>query len=138
MTFDSEAIFALAEEAQSAAAALEELRGSMASAWLDERRAEVVYLARGVGRPLWLGKGARELFFASTERALEIVERHLGLRLQKRELEEGTLVSLCRGRELGRERFNPNRSFDEKPLPAVRAPDEGDFCLRRLAALAAG
>ena len=34
-------------------------------------------LARGVGRPLWLGTGGTELFFASTERALEVLEQLL-------------------------------------------------------------
>src|SRR5918996_2991728 len=38
MTVDSEAIFALAELAESRAQALERLRGTMASAWVDERR----------------------------------------------------------------------------------------------------
>src|SRR6185437_13845675 len=39
MTVDSEAIFALAEAAWGAASAFEQLNGSMATAWLDERRA---------------------------------------------------------------------------------------------------
>src|SRR5436190_1122686 len=38
MTVDSEAIFALAEAFDGSAEALEQLRGSMATAWLDERR----------------------------------------------------------------------------------------------------
>src|SRR3954454_3069756 len=38
MTVDSEAIFALAEQSENHARVLEELRGSMATAWLDERR----------------------------------------------------------------------------------------------------
>jgi hypothetical protein len=37
-----------------------------------------------------------------------------------------------------RERFWPDLEFVEAdPLPAVRAPGERDFCLSRLAALAA-
>jgi glucosamine 6-phosphate synthetase-like amidotransferase/phosphosugar isomerase protein len=136
MTVDSEAIFALAEDSDSAAAALEELRGSMATAWLDERRPGAVFLARGVGRPLWTGSGRDGVFFASTRAALELVERYLGLKLRKREIAEGTLVRLSDGRELGRERFRPNRNFEERPLPPVRAPHEGRSCLRQLAALA--
>src|SRR5438105_8159497 len=136
MTVDSEAIFALAEKADGHAGALEQLRGSMATAWLDERRPDVVFLARGVGRPVWLGRSREETFFASTERALEVVEHYLRLRLRKEELPEGTLVALERGREISRERFNPNRAFEETPLPPVRAPHEGAFCLRQLAALA--
>jgi glucosamine 6-phosphate synthetase-like amidotransferase/phosphosugar isomerase protein len=137
MTVDSEAIFALAEQAEGRAEALEELRGSMATAWLDERRPGLVYLARGVGRPVWLGRSRRETFFASTERALEVVEHYLQLRLRKQELPEGTLVALEDGRERSRERFAPDRRFEEQLLPSVRAPHEGAFCLKRLAALAA-
>jgi glucosamine 6-phosphate synthetase-like amidotransferase/phosphosugar isomerase protein len=136
MTVDSEAIFALAEATPVSAAALEELRGSMATAWLDERRPEVVFVARGVGRPLWLGFGRDEAFFASTRRALEIVEQYTRVGLRKHEVEEGRLIALCAGREAWSERFQPNRDFEERNLPAVRAPHEGASCLRRLAALA--
>src|SRR6476469_8749956 len=52
MTVDSEIIFALAERSRGrTAAALQQLHGSMATAWLDEGRPELL-LARGVGRPL--------------------------------------------------------------------------------------
>src|SRR5438105_4312846 len=112
MTVDSEAIFALAEHAQGRARPLQELRGSMACAWVDER------------------------FFASTPQTLELVERYTGARLRKREVREGTLVALARGREAWTERFRPDRRFEERQLPAVRAPDEGASCLRRLAAIA--
>ena len=72
MTVDSEAIFALAEAHDAAPRALEQLRGSMATAWLDERRAGTVFLARGVGRPLWIGTAREEMLFASTKAALEV------------------------------------------------------------------
>jgi glucosamine 6-phosphate synthetase-like amidotransferase/phosphosugar isomerase protein len=137
MTVDSEAIFALAEGTDGSAKALEQLRGSMATAWLDDRRPGELSLARGVGRPLWIGASREELFFASTKHALEVVERYLGLKLRKRELSEGTLVCVSAGAEVGRERFRPDRNFQERPLPAVRAPHEGRSCLRQLAALAA-
>jgi len=137
MTVDSEAIFALAEDAEGAASALEELRGSMATAWIDERRPRTIFLARGVGRPLWIGEGREELFFASTKAALEVVEKFLQLKLRKREVSEGTVVVAAEGRELRRERFKPNRDFEERQLPAVRAPQEGLSCLKQLAALAA-
>ena len=137
MTVDSEAIFALAEQFDSKSGALEELRGSMATAWLDERKPEAVYCARGVGRPLWLGEGEEGVFFASTERALEILEHFARLDLRKRELPEGSVVRLSRGRVAGTERFRPNRSFSERRLPSVRAPHEGAACLERLALLAA-
>src|SRR5947207_6180462 len=57
MTVDSEAIFAVAAHSRSEARALEELEGAMAAAWLDEREADLLHLARGTGRPLWLGEG---------------------------------------------------------------------------------
>jgi glucosamine 6-phosphate synthetase-like amidotransferase/phosphosugar isomerase protein len=136
MTVDSEAIFALAEASGNDPRALEELRGSMAAAWLDEREAGSILLARGVGRPLWLGVGREETLFASTEAALEIVERYCGLPLAKEELAEGTLVTLEDGREVRRQSFVPDRAFEEQSLPAVRAPREGDLCLRRLDFLA--
>jgi glucosamine 6-phosphate synthetase-like amidotransferase/phosphosugar isomerase protein len=137
MTVDSEAIFALAEAAEGAAAALEQLNGSMATAWIDERRPGTIFLARGVGRPLWIGTARDELFFASTKAALEVVEKFLRLKLRKREIAEGTVVVAAEGRELRRERFRPDRNFEESQLPAVRAPQEGISCLRQLAALAA-
>ena len=136
MTVDSEAIFALAEHAEGRARPLQELRGSMACAWLDERRADVIFVARGVGRPIWIGAGRHERFFASTPQTLELVERYTGVRLRKREVREGTLVALSRGREAWTERFRPDRRFEERQLPAVRAPDEGASCLQRLAAIA--
>lgn len=137
MTVDSEAIFALINAEGPRADVLEELRGSMATAWLDERMRHTVFVARGAGRPLWLGEGKSEAFFASTKEALEVVERYLNLKLRKRELPEGILLSLGEGRRIGAERFTPDRAFEETPLPAVRAPDEGVSCLRRLAAIAA-
>ena len=137
MTVDSEAIFALAEAVPASAAPLEELRGSMATAWLDERRPDTIFLARGVNRPLWVGYGKDAAFFASTRRALEIVEQYTRVGLRKHEVEEGRLIALRDGREAWSERFRPNRDFEERVLPAVRAPDEGASCLQRLAALAA-
>lgn len=137
MTVDSEAIFAVAEATGNSASGFEDFRGSMAAAWLDERQPELLYLARGVGRPLWLGTTRRELFFASTERALEIAEGYAGVRLRKRQLGEGTLLALRGPRAVRRERFTPDPAYEADPLPAVRAPDEGAFCLQRLATLAA-
>src|SRR3989440_3593532 len=71
MTVDSEAIFALAAHSRNEARALERLRGAMAAAWLDQRELGTVFAARGVGRPLWLGRGREEVFFASNRTALE-------------------------------------------------------------------
>jgi glucosamine 6-phosphate synthetase-like amidotransferase/phosphosugar isomerase protein len=137
MTVDSEAIFALVEEKPARASVLEELYGSMATAWLDDRLPDRIFLARGIGRPLWLGEGRHELFFASTTEALELVERYAGLRLRKREVPEGTLLTVEAGAVARSASFQPDRSFTEELLPAVRAPEERRSCLARLAALAA-
>ena len=138
MTVDSEAIFALAAHSRNDARALEHLRGAMATGWLDAREPGIVFVARGSGRPLWIGEGWDGVFFASTKLALEVVERYCALRLRKREVREGTLLTLEDGRIVGRERFRPDLDYvEDHPLPAVRAPQERDFCLTRLAALAA-
>ncbi len=136
MTVDSEAIFALAAHSGNESRALEALTGSMAAAWLDEREPETVFVARGAGRPLWLGSGKHELFFASTPQALAVVEQYAGVRLRKRELEQGTFLALRGARVVREERFQPDLSYRERvPLPAVRAPGERATCLRRLAVL---
>ena len=109
----------------------------MATAWMDERVPEIVYLARGMGRPLWIGEGRNQFFFASTRAALELVESYASVSLEKRELEEGTLLTLANGRISEQERFHPDLTFTEKPLPAVRAPEEQRSCLALLALLAA-
>jgi glucosamine 6-phosphate synthetase-like amidotransferase/phosphosugar isomerase protein len=137
MTVDSEIIFALAERSRGRTGrALEELRGAMATAWLDEARPELL-LARGVCRPLWLGWSRGALFFASTKTTLELAEHYLSVKLRKRELGIGTLLGIDDGEIVAEECFRPDLSFDEGvPLPAVRAPGEGASCLAALAALA--
>jgi glucosamine 6-phosphate synthetase-like amidotransferase/phosphosugar isomerase protein len=137
MTVDSEAIFALAELTGSRPKALEELRGSMAAAWIDERQQGLVYCARGVGRPLWIGESTHATFFASTSLTLEVVEHYTGITLRRHQVDEGTLLVLNEGRVVKRKRFRPQRNFEERSLPAVRAPSEGQFCLDRLATLRA-
>jgi glucosamine 6-phosphate synthetase-like amidotransferase/phosphosugar isomerase protein len=138
MTVDSEAIFALAAHSPNDARALERLRGAMATGWLDEREPGVVFLARGSGRPMWLGEGRDGVFFASTKLALEVVENYCDLRLRKREVKAGMWFALRDGAVVRRERFRPDLEYHEDdPLPAVRAPGEREFCLTRLAALAA-
>jgi glucosamine 6-phosphate synthetase-like amidotransferase/phosphosugar isomerase protein len=138
MTVDSEAIFALAEHSEGSAEALEELFGAMATAWLDERIPSTLFLARAVGRPLWVGTTRSELFFASTRDALEVLESSLRVTLRKREVDEGTLLRVEDGRIADTARFQPDRSYvEETVLPSVRAPHEGASCLQRLAAILA-
>lgn len=76
-------------------------------------------------------------FFASTKSTLAILEQVCGIELVSEELPDGSFVALRGGRIECRERFATHAYVEEKPLPAVRAPDEADFCLRRLAAIAA-
>jgi glucosamine 6-phosphate synthetase-like amidotransferase/phosphosugar isomerase protein len=138
MTVDSEAIFALAAHSHNDPLALEELTGSLAAAWLDERQQGAVFAARGAGRPLWLGAGRHELFFASTRRALEVVERYAGVRLRKSEVAEGTFLELREARVVRAATFRHDRDYrDPVELPTVRAPQEGVSCLERLALLTA-
>jgi glucosamine 6-phosphate synthetase-like amidotransferase/phosphosugar isomerase protein len=138
MTVDSEAIFAMAAHSRNDARALEHLRGAMATAWVDEREPGVVFVARGSGRPLWVGDGHDGVFFASTRLALEVVERYCSIRLHKREVRQGTLLRLEDGLVARSERFRPDEDYvEDNPLPAVRAPHEAKACLSMLAALAA-
>jgi glucosamine 6-phosphate synthetase-like amidotransferase/phosphosugar isomerase protein len=137
MTVDSEIIFAVAERDGSQAKALEQLRGSMAAAWLDDRQPDVLYAARGVGRPLWIGERPGAVLFASTRDALEVAEQFAQASFRMREIDEGTLLELRNGRIVKRTRFTPDRSFVDNPGPAVKSPRERAFCLERLAALSA-
>ena len=84
-----------------------------------------------------LSRGAvKAVFVEPTAHALEVCEQFLQTKLKKRELDEGTLLTLEGGRTTRKERFRPDRGFTEQPLPAVRAPGERESCLRLLTALA--
>ena len=138
MTVDSEAIFALVDRYGTRTDVLEQLVGAMAAAWIDERDPSLLHVARGVGRPLWLGRGRREVLFASTRDALEVVEKALGTTLRKTQVDEGRLLSLVDGELVEQRRWSPDRSYrEDRQLPAVRAPHEGRSCLDRLWAIAA-
>jgi glutamine---fructose-6-phosphate transaminase (isomerizing) len=138
MTVDSEAIFALVDTLGTSAETLGELVGAMAAAWLDEREPGVLHLARGVGRPLWIGRGRHEVLFASTRTALEVAEDALRTTFLKSQVDEGRLLRLVDGAIAEERRWSPDTSFREKrSLPAVRAPQEGRSCLELLSALVA-
>ena len=87
----------------------------MAAAWLDRREPERLHVARGVGRPLWLGVNADGVFFASTRAALGVLERYCGLRLRTRELGEGSLLTLAQGRVVRQARFRPPAYVEDAP-----------------------
>ena len=135
MTVDSEAIFALVDELGTRRTTLEQLVGSMAAAWVDEREPDVLHVARGIGRPLWIARGRREVLFASTRAALEVVEGTLRL-----DVPQDT-----RSRRAGSSRSStaswrrssassPDRSYRED-APAAGRPRaaRGRSCLERLA-----
>jgi glucosamine--fructose-6-phosphate aminotransferase (isomerizing) len=137
MTVDSEAIFALVNERPADLTVLEELHGALATAWLDERDAETLHLARGLARPLWIGRGRRSLFFASTRAALELAERALRISLQLHEVVEGRKLEVVEGRIVHKARFRPDRRYRPAEVPpSVRAPHESARCVERLAVLA--
>src|SRR5438445_3124596 len=98
MTVDSEAIFALAAHSQNEPRALEALAGAMATAWLDQRELGTVFAARGVGRPLWLGRGREEIFFASNRTALELASEYAGVPLRITDVRDGRFVARPAGR----------------------------------------
>jgi glucosamine 6-phosphate synthetase-like amidotransferase/phosphosugar isomerase protein len=138
MSVDTEAILALAAHSRADARAFDDLRGSMATAWFDERAPDVLYLARGAHRPLWIGRGRREFVFASTKHALEVLERYARIKLRKQEVPDGMFFAVQDGEIVRQERFRPDHEFrEEVQLPAVRAPGEREACLTTLAALLA-
>ena len=137
MTVDSEAIFALVDRyGHLGGKVFEQLHGAMAVAWLHVDEPELLYLARGIGRPLWVGTGGSELLFASTRQTLRLAEEYLELRLRVEEVPEGTLLAVADGSVVGEHRFEPDRTFRRKAPPAVRAPHERASCLELLAAVA--
>lgn len=111
MTVDSEAIFASLDVADGDhRSALELLRGALATGWFDTRRPGHVHLARGFGRPLWTAT-AREsdaLMWASTLEALEIAEEFLEIRLHKRPVRPGTILTIADGAIVSRDAFAPD------------------------------
>lgn len=139
MTVDSEAIFALMHHRSHDPRALREVRGAMAAAWIDERDTSTLYLARGLARPLWIGQTESELYFASTRRALAVLQAAIRTHLDLREVREGRLLGIVDGRIAKQLRFRPDRSYrDASARPPVRAPYEGVSCLIRIAAITSG
>jgi glutamine phosphoribosylpyrophosphate amidotransferase len=137
MTVDSEAIFALVHRL-GAPAALEEVRGTMACAWLDEREAELVSLARGRVRPLVVAEGDGLVAFASTEAALRLAASVCSLELDRtRELAEGEHMAVRHGRMEAVCRFTPPLLQGEAGAPTDPSPAERERCLTLLEQLAA-
>ena len=132
MTVDSEAIFALMElQTKRRTRALRAPRHAWPRRWLDERDAGRRSSSPvAVARPLWIGRTRTALFFASTRRALAIVEAALGLRLETEQLREGRLVEARAGQIVRERRFRPDRRYREAaPLSPVHSPREAVSCL---------
>ena len=130
MTVDSEVIFALAEatggpHARSRSSAARWPRPGSTSASPGCSSSP----AASAGR----SGSARAATRSSSPRrssALEIAERYTGVRLRKREVGEGTLVAIeGDARSVRASASCPTRPSSTTPLPAVRAPHEGAFCL---------
>ena len=72
---------------------------------------EPLFVARGVGRPLWLGRGRDELFFASTTRRARgrrALRRHQAA--QAASSRRAASSPSATARSCARERFSPDRS----------------------------
>lgn len=137
MTVDSEAIFALMDRVDHEPRALSELRGTLAAAWLDERIPGTLYIARGSSRPLWIGTCRFGTFFASTRRALTMVEATLEIGLHARPMREGRLIEVAGGSVLRRRRFRPNPAREpDVAYSPVHSPHEAVSCLERFATIA--
>ncbi len=129
----------LAAHSRNEPRALEALAGAMAAAWFDQREPGTVFAARGIGRPLWLGRGRDEVFFASNRAALEVASEYAGVTRRLSEVRDGTFLALRDGRVARTARFRPDRDYvEDKVLPTVRAPGESAHCIAMLAAIAAG
>ncbi len=133
MTVDSEAIFASLHYEDDIPLALGRLRGSLACGWLDEKRPDRVFLARGYGRPLWIGESVdhQAVMWASTLEALEIAEEHLGLSLHKRPVRPGSILEIADGAIVGIRSFTPDRTATWLVNP-IASPEERTACLARI------
>lgn len=113
MSVDSEAIFMLFDALGRHAEAFEHLVGSYAVAFFDEREPAGLHGVRGKGRPLVLGEGDGIAIFASTEHALHFAVDRLGIEVETRVVDEGTLLTLEGGACRSQESFEV-RAFEEK------------------------
>ena len=138
MTVDSEVIFALVEEHGSSPEVLQELVGTMAAAWVDERDPHVLHVARGVGRPLWIAGAATRCSSPRRVQPSSSSSTRSGRGSARRKSARAASSSLVDGALASERHWIPDRSYrEERELPAVRAPHEGHSCRERLAALTA-
>lgn len=137
MTVDSEAIFAVVNLEGPSVHALQELQGSYACAWIDDRDEDAVYVVLGTGRPLWLAIDRCGVFFASTASAFSFVDRYTGLSLHPQEVTEGVMFSIVSGQIVEHELFEPRRDYQERGPSLLAHPDEQRRCLELLDSMTA-
>ena len=137
MSVDSEVIFALAESSDSTARAFEQLHGSMATAWLDERAARAA-LRRARRRPAALARprSQRALLRLDTRRTRWSSSGRSATACARASSRRDGSSPCATARSAHTYRFSPDRSFTEESLPSVRAPHEGAKSLQRLYAIA--
>ena len=63
--------------------------------------------------------------------------RYCTPKLRKRQVDDGTVLSVRHGSVVRRERFTPPAYTEDDPLPEPRGLRERESCLRRLATIAA-
>ncbi len=120
ITVDTEAIAMLSDVLDDPGRALEEVRGSAAIAVLDERRPDVLVLARRARRPLVIAHGDGVLLFASTREALLPIVEAAGLEPTFEALQDGELCEVEDGMPTVRRRFRV-LGFRGRPVPIYPA-----------------
>ena len=138
MTVDSEAIFALVEETDEVLA-LEQLHGSMATAWIDERTRTASWSP--AASAVRSGSGAAVARPSSLRPADSRAGRALprGCASRSARCPRARCVTLGTDGDVDWASFDPAGYVEETPLPAVRAPEERESacaCLPGLVAAA--
>lgn len=122
MSVDSEAIFMLLDACASYDDVFPQLRGSYATAFLDDRRNDGVHLVRGLRRPLELSVHSGVALFASTHLALEFAASTLGIPVRPCPVDESRMLLLRNG-VIAESRPIVVQAFDERPTVAYEHAD---------------
>ena len=141
MTVDSEAIFALAAHSGQRPA---RARGRSSARWRPPGSTSAIPAPSSspaaIGRPLWIGAGRHELFFASTKRRARGRRALRGRPApQARARRTARFLELRDGGIARSERFRPDRTYrrGRRRCPPCARRTRASSCLARLAALAA-
>lgn len=120
MSVDSEAIFMLLDAMGDREDVFPQLVGSYSAAFLDDRDRRGLYIVRGRGRPLFLGRADGIVMFASTTHALEFASEEIGIRLAIEPVQCARLMRVEHG-EVVDERAIRVRRFTEQPTVSYDA-----------------